>query len=239
MEFSPFFTVHCDLPREGPGEPSDVHWALQNSGLSGAVDVLDAACGPGADLVTLAESLPEARITGIDKHRGFVATEQARVAAFGDRVQVRQGDIASPDGPFDLIWCAGALYFLGVIEGLLLWRDALKPGGWIAFSEPVLLEGPQPEAVLAFWEEYPQITDIDGIRKRVKDAGYHIENERMIVGDPWLAYYAPMKARIAILRDQSPSPELTAALEDSAREIALWEAAPDHIAYALLLVRPT
>lgn len=238
MDRETFFTVHRDLPREGPGEEADVHWALKNSGLSGDIDVLDAACGPGADTVTLAEALPDATVAAIEKHPGFVEAAKARTERFGSRVTVRNGDMANPGGPYDLIWCAGALYFLGVAEGLNLWREVLKPGGWVAFSEPVLLDGPQPEAVTAFWADYPQITDLGGIRKRVKDAGYAVENERMIVGSPWAAYYGPLKARTAMLRDQAPSSALAATLDETAREIALWEAAPNRIAYALLLVRP-
>lgn len=238
MDWQAFFTIHSNLPREGPGSPEDVIWAIENSGLSGEVDVLDAGCGPGADLVTLARILPGARLTGIEAHAGFVTAARARVARFAPRVVVREGDMARPGGPYDFIWCAGALYFLGVTEGLRLWRAALRAGGWVAFSEPVLPDGARPEAVDAFWAEYPQITPIEGIRDRVRAAGYLVENERLIVGAPWAAYYEPLKARIAALRASDASPALLAALEDAAREIALWEAARDHIAYALLLVRP-
>ena len=38
-------------------------------------------------------------------------------------------------GPFDLIWCAGAVYFEGITECLQAWAPALKPGGAVAFSE--------------------------------------------------------------------------------------------------------
>lgn len=234
-----FFTVHRDLPREGPGEPADVHWAIQNSGLSGDIDVLEAACGPGADLVTLAEALPEARITGIDKHAHFVDAARVASAAYADRVSVRQGDMADPGGPYDFIWCAGALYFLGVTEGLSAWRSALKPGGAIAFSEPVLPDGPNPPEALAFWaEDYPQITDLRGIENRVKAAGYRIDAKRFVIGKPWENYYGPMKQRLAMLRAGKPSAELLSVLDIHDREIAQWEAARDHIAYALLLVRP-
>ena len=50
-ERAAFFTVHCDLPREGPGEAADVLWALGHLNAGGPLDVMDAACGPGADLI--------------------------------------------------------------------------------------------------------------------------------------------------------------------------------------------
>ncbi|MFL4470946.1 trans-aconitate 2-methyltransferase [Tateyamaria armeniaca] len=233
-----FFTVHRDLPREGPGEAADVHWAVTQLGLEGSLDVLDAACGPGADTLVLAEALPEASITAMEKTPHFVSETRARIAQLGPRVRAVEGDMAQPGGPYDLIWCAGALYFLGVTSGLQGWRDALKPGGAVVFSEPVLLNTPPNDAVCAFWEEYPQITDLAGITAQVTAAGYTGQAHRMIVGAPWEAYYTPMQARIDMLRTQSPDAVLTAALDENQREIDRWRAAPDQVAYALLIVTP-
>lgn len=233
-----FFTLHRDLPREGPGTPEDVLWALDCLNLSGQLNVLDAACGPGADLATLAHALPEAQITGIEKVAHFVDAARARVANQAPRVTVRQGDMGDPGGPFDLIWCAGALYFLGVSEGLRGWRDALAPGGAVVFSEPVLLDTPPDVKTAAFWEDYPQITDLDGIVARVNAAGFVVQAHRMIVGAPWEAYYAPMQARIDALRDQSPDATLCITLDSHQLEIDRWRAAADRVAYALLIVTP-
>jgi SAM-dependent methyltransferase len=232
-EIEAFFTVHRTLPREGPGEAADVHWAIAQLGLSGPVDVLDAGCGPGADLVTLAQALPGATIAGVEKTPHFAQEASARVAGFGPRVSVYEGDMAVLSGAYDLIWCTGALYFLGVTEGLKGWRAALKPGGAVAFSEPVILR--PGAAAQPFWEEYAQITDLDGITARVAAAGYAVRAHRMIVGPPWEAYFTPMQARIDMLRAQSPDAVLTAALDEHQREIDRWRAAPDDIAYALLI----
>ncbi|MEL7261600.1 MAG: class I SAM-dependent methyltransferase [Pseudomonadota bacterium] len=230
-----FLQVHHGLPREGPGAPSDVHWAVESIGLHGPVDVLDAGCGPGADMVSLADALPEARITAVDKTAQFIEMAAERAKPFGSRVQARVGDMRDPGGDYDLIWCAGALYFLGVTEGLQGWRHALKPGGRVVFSEPVLIETPPSAAAKAFWEEYPQITDLQGIEDRVTAAGYNVLAHRMIVGDPWQAYYDPMQARIDTLRMQDNSPAVMAAIAESQTEIDRWRAARDEIAYALLI----
>ncbi|RYH10392.1 trans-aconitate 2-methyltransferase [Tropicimonas sp. IMCC6043] len=238
MDWDAFFTLHRDLPREGPGGPEDVAWALATAGTRGAVRVCDAGCGPGADTETLAEALPEAEIEAIELHAPFAAAAAARCARFGPRVTARAGSMAELEGPYDLIWCAGALYFLGVTEGLTAWRPALAPGGRVAFSEPVLLGGPEPQAVRDFWEEYPAITDEAGIRERIAAAGYRILGTRVITGAAWEAYYAPMEARIADLRGGEVTPAPEAALRDGEREIAAWRAAPDRIAYLLAVVAP-
>ena len=237
-QWAAFLEVHKDLPREGPGTPEDVHWAIDCLGLSGAVDIFDAACGPGDDTVTLARALPNARIRAVDTTEQFVSKAQARTAEFGTRVLVEYGDMAAPGASYDLIWCAGALYFLGVTEGLLTWRTSLKPGGHVVFSEPVLLDAPPDADVAAFWEEYPQITDLAGIEARVTAAGYRSLAHRMIVGDAWQAYYDPMQARIDRLRATATDPHILAALDENQAEIDRWRAARDHIAYALLIVTP-
>ena len=231
-----FLTLYTDLAREGPGAPADLGWALSVAATPEQARIADAGCGSGADTVVLAKERPRAQIEAVDKVAHFVEAARRRVAPFGSRVWVRQGDMADLHGPYDLIWCAGALYFLGVTEGLRLWRKALAPGGAVAFSEPCLL--PRPSAAArAFWAEYPQITDVAGIRARVAEAGYRVLGEQMQIGDAWEAYYIPMARRIETLRPGSTG-ALAAALDEAEREIARWKAAPSEIAYALMVVAP-
>ena len=236
MDMAAFFEVHKNIYRQGPGLPEDVHWALAEAGLSGLLGVLDAGCGPGADLVTLADALTEAQITGIEMHAGFVDEARVRTADYGDRVDIQLGNMADPGGPYDLIWCAGALYFIGVTEGLTAWRQALKPGGWVAFSEPVRLPGaPSPEEE-AFWSDEGYVVgDLAEISERVQAADFRVQSHRLIIGPAWEAYYGPLRARVAKLRAMGDS-SLTEALDATAREIALWEVVPDRIAYVLMLV---
>ena len=231
-----FLTLYSDLNREGPGAAADLGWALSVAATPAQARICDAGCGSGADTVTLAKERPKARIEAVEKIAQFVQAAQKRTAPFGDRVAVRQGDMAQLDGPFDLIWCAGALYFLGVTEGLKGWRDALAPGGVVAFSEPCLLPRPS-DAARAFWAEYPQITDVAGIRARVAAAGYRVLGEQMQIGDAWEAYYIPMAKRIEKLRPDATG-ALAAALDEAEAEIARWRAAPSEIAYALMVVAP-
>lgn len=240
METNAFFEVHKDLPREGPGCPEDVKWAIELAGTHGEARVVDAGCGPGADTETLAELLPDAWIDAVDLHGPFARATAARCARFGPRVKAWVGSMADLAGPYDLIWCAGALYFLGVTEGLRAWRPALRRDGpgKVAFSEPVLLGGYEPPAVQEFWEEYPAITDQAGIEARIAAAGYRLLGTRLIIGAPWENYYAPMESRIAALRAGPVSEALDAALRVNATEAALWRAARDRIAYLLVLVEP-
>lgn len=232
----PFFTLHHGLDREGPGEAADVLWALEVAGVTGAARVLDAGCGPGADSETLAEALSEARIEAVDAWPGFAEAAAARLARFGERVTVREGDMLAVRGPYELVWCAGAIYFAGVTEGLRAWRDTLAPSGVVAFSEPVLEAGASGGA-RAFWDGYPAVTDRAGVAGHVEAAGFEVIDMRPVIGAPWEAYYGPLEARVAELRPGADE-ALAAVLDEAAREIALWRAHREEIAYGLFVVRP-
>lgn len=227
-----FFTVHDGLPREGPGEAADVAWALDVAGTPEDAAILDAGCGPGADLLTLTEMRPGARVVGIEAHAPFAEAARARL---GGRAEVRVGDMAAPGGRWDLIWCAGALYFLGIEAGLAAWRDALAPGGAVAFTEPFLAADAKPGSA-AIWEGYAA-TDEDGIAARVHAAGWRVEASRRIGSAAWEAYFGPLEARVAALRPLADE-GLSDALDAQSREIALWRADPGGIGYAQFVVRP-
>jgi SAM-dependent methyltransferase len=233
---SAFFTLYSGLDREGPRTAQDVLWALDTAGTPAKARICDAGCGSGADSATLARARPEATITAIEQAPQLAEEARARLVNVPNAT-VRQGDMTTPGGPYDLIWCAGALYFLGVTEGLSCWRTSLAPGGSIAFSEPCA-PTPHSDAARRFWAEYPALTDLAGIESRARAAGFEPVTHRMIAGQDWVPYYNSLETRITALRADAPDAELADVLDAAEIEIANWRAAPEDIAYALLLVRP-
>lgn len=231
-----FIELYRRLDRQGPGLPGDVLWALDTLGLSGALAVCDAGCGTGADCATLARALPEARIEGVETMPAFVEAAQPRLADLPNAT-VRTGDMGALTGPYDLIWSAGAIYFLGVTEGLRAWAPALAPGGVVAFSQGVLLGGDEPQAVRDFWAPEPGITSCEGVLGQVAEAGYEVIDSKLLIAAPWAAYYDSLEAQIAALRPGA-SKAMGEVLDGAEREIALWRQARERIAYLLVLARP-
>lgn len=230
-----FYTLYRELGRVGPGAVEDIGWLLSQIDPPGRV--VDAACGPGADSETLASLLPDAVIEAVDLKDHFVAEAGARLARFGPRIRVRQGDMAEITGPADLVWCAGGVYFMGVGAALSAWRPALAERGVVAFSEPVALADPMSAAAQAFWADYPGIGTADDVARQVAAAGYRMRATRPIIGAPWLDYYLPLMARAQRLRTDA-SPELARVLDEAEAEFARWRAAPGEIAYLLCLTEP-
>lgn len=238
MDWQAFFTVHQGLDREGPGEAADVAWAGALAQVPPGAAICDAGCGPGDDIAALLDLAPGATVAACDTHAPFA--EQARARFAGDaRVSVQTASMADLTGPYDLIWCAGALYFLGVTEGLAAWRRALAPGGAVAFSEPCWFTDAPSAAARAHWsEEYPPMTDAAGITAWVQAAGYRVLGTRRLSDAAWEAYYTPLAARIAALRPGA-GPELAAMLDQVQAEIDGWRATRAEAGYLLCVAAPS
>ncbi len=217
-----FFTLHRDLPREGPGDRESLGWAVSNVVLPRDARLLDAGCGPGADIAGLLEHAPAGSVVAIDRHAAYV--EAARRRHAGDpRVTVIEGDMADPPGQFDLIWSAGAVYFLGVTEALRGWRRHLKKGAAVAVSQIAWRVDRPSGAALDFWRAYPAMCDAAGVEARVAAAGYRVVARRWLPDAAWAAYYDPLAARLAALRARADADAgLRAVLDAEATEIALW-----------------
>ena len=232
-----FFEVHKDLPREGPGEPADIDWAMGLIRPAPDAAICDAGSGPGGDVPALLAHVPEGRVVAVDTHAPFI--EQARTRFAGEpRVEPRVGDFSALGGPFDVIWCAGALYFLGVGEGLRAFRPALAEGGAVAFSYPCHFTDAPSDTAVAFWaEEGLTAPARDDLFDQVRAAGFEPLGDRPIGPAAWEAYYGPMEARIARLRPGA-GPDLSKALDEAEAEIAAWRAIKDETGYLLIVARP-
>ena len=232
-----FFKLHRDLPREGPGVPQDVAWAVSLLDLPTKARIADVACGPGGDIAALLAVVPEGDVTALDKTAHFVAA--ARKAWGQDpRVTVLKADMKVIANPYDLIWCAGAIYFMGVEAALRAWRKSLLPKGAIAFSEACWFTDSASARAKALWnKEYPSMNDEAGITDQIKAAGYRVIGQQRLGDAAWEAYYTPLEARIATLREGA-DPALKAVLDEAAEEVACWRAHRNEFGYLLSVVAP-
>ena len=236
MDPEAFFTLHSDLPREGPGCRADLDWACALAGIAPNARILDAGCGPGADIGGLLAHAPEGSVLAVDKHARFV--DAARSLHKGDpRVTAQVGDMAEIAGSFDFIWSAGALYFLGIRAGLDLMARKLAPNGAIAFSHLVYtVAAPDPALEEAFATE-PDVMGQAELQSLIEGAGVRIEGQRLLPNASWDAYYEPMRARIAQLRG-TDDPVLEGVLDAHEDEIRMRDEFGAQFGYVLLVVRP-
>ncbi|WP_299023626.1 trans-aconitate 2-methyltransferase [uncultured Sulfitobacter sp.] len=241
MSFDPkmeaFFALHRDLPREGPGEAADVAWAVSLLELPDRAHVADVACGPGGDIAALLEAAPNGHITAFDTTAHFVQAARQTWGHDG-RVTVLRADMKAIANPYDLIWCAGAVYFMGVTAALTAWRKSLLPQGAVVFSEACwFTDTPSPRAAELWAREYPSMTNTAGITAQITDAGYEVLGQRRLSDAAWEAYFTPLEARAKALREDADGP-LTDVLDEAEEEIACWRAHKNEFGYLLSVVRP-
>ncbi|MDU8941996.1 class I SAM-dependent methyltransferase [Ovoidimarina sediminis] len=230
-----FFRLHDGLPREGPGDRATLDWALGHANLPATARILDAGCGPGGDIAGLLAHAPDGHVTAVDSHAPFIETVKVRFSG-EPRVTSVTCDMSKPPGaPFDLIWCAGALYFLGLAEGLARMHDLLAPGGSLAISYPCHFRTPPSQAAKAFWkgEDLPIPTE-DDIRAAFQAAGFLPVAARPLPDAAWKAYYTPLLERAARLETE---PSLAPAIAETRAEAAAWAKAKEETGYLLVIGR--
>ena len=117
------------------------------------------------------------------------------------------------------------------------WRDALAPGGAIAFSEPCLFTDTPSEAAVAFWDGYVGLTNAQGIADHVTAAGYETLAARAVSDIGWESYYRPLEDRVSKLR-RGADERLLKALDSEGAEPERWRSVKAETGYLLSVVKP-
>jgi SAM-dependent methyltransferase len=244
--FDLFLEVYGSLPRAGPGSTADTLRALSLVPTADLRSVLDLGCGPGAQTVALAEALPEASILALDLVPSMVAEVRRRIAEAGlaPRVRAEIGDLTAPglaNASWDLIWCEGAIYFAGVEAALRTWKPLLAAGGSVSFTEPLWIHPSPPHELQAWWrEQYPAITDEEGIETAIDAAGYDLVAFFVLPPESWWdAYYRPMENRIPEFAAAHPDDEIaTEIVAEATEEIEVFRANSKYYSYGFFVVQP-
>ena len=232
---SAFFDLYESLPRQGPGDRETLDFTLKVIRAGGAERILDAGCGAGADIDGLLAWAPAGHVSAVDSHVPFV--EQV-VKRNGDdpRVKAIATDIATLTGPFDLIWSAGTLYFLGLEAGFRIFHSMRAPSGALVFSHPAYFNKTPSQAATDFWEGEGEVFDHETVYEKVRAAGYTVFDAVKLPDAAWEAYYSPLQARIDALN--LASGDMVATLEGAQREIDGWRKARAKTGYLQFIAEP-
>ncbi len=240
-----FLDIQRGLPRQGPGSAAATRAALALCGpLPPAPTVLDVGCGPGLQTIVLADATG-GRVLAVDLFQEYLHQLAAMAADRGlaDRIHPLCADMSQlpvPPGSADLVWSEGAAYILGVERAAREWRDLVRPGGCVVFSELVWLAGTPPEEAVAFFQaEYPAMTDIPGTLDRVRAGGLDPLSHTILPEAAWWDdYYTPLSAKLPALRDgYADDPEALALVAMTDREIEMRRRYADRYGYAFVIAR--
>jgi SAM-dependent methyltransferase len=141
---------------------------------------------------------------------------------------------------FDLIWCEGAAYMMGVGRALRAWRPLLRPGGKLALTEAVWLRPGAPEPVKRCWAEYPDMRDIAFNRRLVRECGYELLGDFVLPDSAWWDdYYGPKEKRLAgLIPKYAADPVATALLAEVREDLEIHRRHSEYYGYVFLVMRP-
>ncbi len=209
-----FFETHSDLPREGPGDNGSTRKAFSMlKGLPASPRILDIGCGPGMQTVELAK-LSKGRIDALDNHAPFLdqLAERAKKEGVSGSIKIVKGDmfsLAYGDASFDLVWCEGAIFIIGVERGLREWRRLLAKNGYLVASEMCWLRDDPPTEIETYLNEvYPAIRSVAENLETAKRCGYRVIGSFNLPDESWwVSYYKPIEEKLPSIKERHAGDE--------------------------------
>ncbi|MFT7130367.1 MAG: SAM-dependent methyltransferase [Gammaproteobacteria bacterium] len=204
LEITSFFN---DLPRQGVGSTNSFLKAFSLlPEFKTGTQFIDIGCGTGGqtlDLLTHSSGF----VTAVDSSQTSLdlLTKSAHERGFADRLDVLCEDITELEmfeQSFDVIWSEGAIYNVGLEDGLKSWRYLLKNDGYIVVNDCCWLTQSPSRETTTYWEEsYPGMTNLLDTADCVIRAGYQLlESFVQPENDWWDNFYTPMEKKIALQR---------------------------------------
>lgn len=249
MEF--FYSVFdVSLPRLGPGNEESAKKVLDiilSAGIMTGkpkLKILDIGCGLGNQTIQVAKTI-NSEIIAVDNHQPYLdeLKHRAEAAGVSDRITVRLKDMHKmelPESSFDLIWSEGALYLMGVREGMQECHKLLKPGGFAAVSDMVWLKPDPPKECWDYLApECPFLTDIQGNLNIMKETGFRVIEYFILPESAWMdTYYIPLEKRLNLLHEKYLNDkEKLKMIEYIQKEIVLYRKYSSYYGYIFFVMQ--
>lgn len=235
-----FFTLRHRLPRQGPGSDATTRHLLSLAGpLPVRPRVLDLGCGPGRSALLLAAEAA-AEVTAVDLHEPFLdelrtAAEARGLTASIDTVHGDMGELAHPDGSFDLLWAEGSAYLIGFDTALRRWRRLLAPGGTLVLTHCVWTTDTPSDQARAFWED-DSLRTTDQDTRVARDAGYSVLGVYLQPESDWDEYYDALGVHADVADVTRPG--MAEAVAGARAEIAMRREHGREYGYVGYVLRP-
>lgn len=198
------FNLICEYfaatKRQGPGSDEATRKALDFiAPLPKNAQIADLGCDTGSSALLLAKTLG-AEITALDLFPQFIDILKERATAEGvsDKINGVVGSMENlpfAEHSFDLIWCEGAIYNIGFERGMNEWAKLLKPGGYIAVTEPTWLTDERPDEIADFWNDaYPEVETMPAKIQKMMNAGFAPVASFVLPEECWTTnFYFPQR----------------------------------------------
>lgn len=238
--------LHRNADRQGPGSERDTLRALGflNLPTDRGLKVADLGCGSGGQTLTLAANI-NGQITAVDLFPEFLnqLKEKSEQLGLADKIVTLKrsmDDLPFSRNEYDLIWAEGSIYNVGFGKGIRMWKDFLKPGGFIAVTEITWLTHFRPKEIEQFWtRHYPEIGTALNKIKILEENNFTLEGYFNLSPHSWTdQYYKPLEARFETFLKRHRNSELARkVVDDHQAEIRLYRKYKDYYSYGFYIAR--
>ncbi|ABV86265.1 MerR family transcriptional regulator [Shewanella pealeana] len=242
-----FELIFTGLTRLGPGTETDSRRALnavqrhrvKAEPLNFAGELLEIACGKGIASRVLAQH-SEFAITALDNDQSSLDALQQSLQPLTLTQKVTTVCASMTELPFeqhqfDVIWCEGGAYIMGVEQAFNDWKSLLKPEGYLVISDLVWATDKPSGESHEFWQqEYPDMVTVKQRIEQAKLAGYELIDSFPLSEQAWSDYYQPLQTRIDELAPLMPNSK---ALLDVNKELEIAAKRQGQFDYQMLILQ--
>jgi ubiquinone/menaquinone biosynthesis C-methylase UbiE len=240
------FKLYEGLKRQGPGSKRTTLHALDviKENLPDSPKILDIGCGCGAQTLDLAENI-DGNITAVDVYQPYLdhlleRSKSRNIIASIIILNKDMQNLSFPKSSFNLIWSEGAIYLMGMENGLKLWKNFLADSGFIAFSEISWFRDDPPEKLSRFWNaNYPQLNTISQNLESIEKIGYKIIDHFSLSDDTWWEnYYHPLLRKIEKIQHIPTMPQdMQEVIDETYEEIEIFREFSDWYGYEFYIIQ--
>lgn len=243
-----FYTeVFGSLPRGGPGSEESTRKAF--SMLKDIPDkplILDIGVGTGMSTLELTR-ISEGKIYAIDIFQEYLDTLEEKIRQepnLAEKIELfnmSMDNISFEEEIFDIIWCEGSIFVIGIEQGLKSWKKFLKPKGYLGFSDLVWYTEDIPKAPKKFFdEEYPSMKSDNEVQNTIQDQGYTLSDSFQFPEHPdwWENLYNPLEQKLKeVAPKYQENPLLSEMLENTQKEIELFKEYSHYYGYIFYIIQ--
>ncbi|OQY41246.1 MAG: hypothetical protein B6227_05780 [Fusobacteriia bacterium 4572_74] len=239
MEF--FFKIHNGDFRGGPGSDISTEKAynIAKKFLGKNISVLDIGAGSGFQTKAL-KILVDGKIIALDTTEIYLEKIKKEIGVETVNCSMYNLDRSFRHNTFNLIWSEGAIYIMGLANGLKHWKLFLKKGGIISFSHISWIQDNPSMELLDYWEaNYPQIRTLDENKKIIDEGGYEIKDYFILPSTDWTEnYYDDMADRLKELEKRELSEKEKMVINMHWEEIEIYKKYGEYYGYVFFIISP-
>jgi ubiquinone/menaquinone biosynthesis C-methylase UbiE len=194
--------------------------------------------------------LSEGQIIAVDNHQSYL--DQLNVSAkkegLSARIKTLKGDMFNlqfEKGSFDVVWCEGSIFIIGLEKGLCEWKPLLADNGYLVASELSWLKNDRPDELEDYMKEmYAGLegSAVNTVEENLKTAdklGCSVVDSFILPKSGWWDnYYTPIEAKLPALKAKhKDEPEALAYLAAEEKEIEMFRRYSDYYGYAFYVLQ--